>query len=243
VPFGASGRDLGHLLAAAVGLVALAGFARRLLPPGPVRAARGLPAVVLLRGLSSGVYFTLEAFVALWLATVRRVPAAATGLAFTGATLAWAAASWAQGRVLSRLPRHLLVALGAVALAASIATAGLGTLPWVPSYAEGAALVAAAVGMGLLIPSLTVLSLATSPADRQGYASSAMQTTQNLGEVITLALTSILFESFAGPGATRPVGYTAAFALLAVPSVLAALLATRTAAPDPAPVTKQRAPC
>jgi MFS family permease len=228
VQFGASGRDLGHLLAAAVGLAALAGFARRLLPPGTTRAAPGLPAIVLLRGLSSGVYFTLEAFVPLWLDTVRRVPAATTGLAFTAATLAWAAASWAQGRVLSRFPRHLLVALGALILAVSIGTAVLGTLPGAPSYAEGTALVAAAGGMGLLVPSLTVLSLAASPAGRQGYASSAMQTTQNLGQVITLACTSILFESFAGPSAACPAGYTAAFALLAAPSLLAVLLAART---------------
>jgi len=144
---------------------------------------------------------------------------------FFGLAVAWAAASWAQGRVLSRFPRHLLVAL---ILAGSIGTAVLGTLPGAPSYAEGAALVAAAVGMGLLVPSLTVLSLATSPADRQGYASSAMQTAQNLGQVITLALATIVFETFAGPSATRPAGYAAAFALLAVPSVLAVLLAART---------------
>jgi len=232
VQFGASGRDLGHLLAAVVGLAALAAFARRLLPPGTARAARGLPAIVLLRGLSSGVYFTLEAFVPLWLVTVRRVPGAATGLAFTGATLAWAAASWAQSRALSRFPRSALVSLGVVILAASIGIAVLGTLPGMPPYAEGAALVTGAVGMGLLVPSLTVLSLAATPADRQGYASSAMQTTQNLGQVITLALTSILFASFAGPHSARPAGYTAAFALLAVPIALTVLLASRTAAPD-----------
>jgi len=37
---------------------------------------------------------------------------------------------------------------------------------------------------------------------------------------------------FARPSATGPAGYTAAFALLAVPSVLAVLLAARTAAPE-----------
>jgi MFS family permease len=228
VQYGASGGDLGHLLLAGIGIAALAGFAWRLLPPGTARAARGLPATVLLRGLSSGAYFTLEAFVPLWLDNVRHVPTAETGLAFTGAALAWAVASWAQGRVLSRFPRHRLVAVGALVLAAAVGTAVFGTLPGGPTYIAGAALVAAAVGMGLLVPSLTVLSLTASPADRQGYASSAMQTAQNVGQVMILALASIIFESLAGPGAARPAGYAAAFALLSVPSVLAVLLAART---------------
>ena len=233
VQFGASGRNPTQLLSAAIGLCALAYFAPGLLPPGTVRAGRGLPAVVLLRGLTSGVYFTLEAFVPLWLVTVRRVPATATGLAFTGATLAWAAASWAQAGPLRRFPRHHLISVGTLIMSLSIGTAVLGTLPGMPSYAEGVALVAAAIGMGLLVPSLTALSLTTSTADRQGYASSAMLTTQNLGQVITLALASVLFGTLAGPSATHPAGYTAAFALLGAPGVLAGVLAIRTLAPGP----------
>ena len=73
-----------HLLCAAVGASLPAFFASRLVPPGVWRAQRGLPATVLLRGLSSGAYFTLEAFVPLPLDTERRVPTAITGLGFTG---------------------------------------------------------------------------------------------------------------------------------------------------------------
>ncbi len=61
--YGVSGWDVRHLLFVAVGLGLLVAFAPRLLPVGTWRAARGLPVTVLLRGLASGAYFTLEAFV------------------------------------------------------------------------------------------------------------------------------------------------------------------------------------
>ncbi|MET9660972.1 MFS transporter, partial [Streptomyces sp. NPDC006510] len=112
--YGVSGWDARHLLFAAGGLALMVLFATRLLPTGTWRASRGLPATVLLRGLSSGVFFTLEAFVPLMLVTDRDVAPVVTGLAFTGAALAWAASSWVQGRLPERTPRHRLVVVGAL---------------------------------------------------------------------------------------------------------------------------------
>lgn len=59
--YGVSGWDVQHLVFLAGGLVLLMAFAPRLLPAGTWRAARGLPATVLLQGLSCGTYFTIEA--------------------------------------------------------------------------------------------------------------------------------------------------------------------------------------
>jgi hypothetical protein len=81
--------------------------------------------------------------------------------------------------------------------------------------------------MGLLVPSLTVLSLSHAPSGRQGYASSAMQTNQNLGQITVLGVSAALFNACVGAGSTDFVGYRAAFGLLLAPSILAALLATR----------------
>lgn len=227
--YAVSGWDLRHLLCAAAAIALLAVFAPRLLPPGTWRAARGLPAAALLRGLSSGAYFTLEAFVPLLLDTARRVPAAVTGLAFTGAAIAWAAASWWQGRLVERYPRHRLVTAGALVMTLAIAIAAAGTLPALPALTAALSMVVAAVGMGLLAPSLTLLSLTHSPAGRQGYASSAMQTAQNLGQITVIGVASALFNACLGTGSTGLIGYTAAFLLLLVPTVLAALLAARAA--------------
>ncbi|MFC1440652.1 MFS transporter [Streptacidiphilus sp. N1-10] len=225
--YAVSGWDLLHLLCAGGGLGLLVAFAPRLLPPGTWRAARGLPASVLLRGLGSGVYFTLEAFVPLLLVTVRHVPAAVTGLAFTAAALAWAASSWAQGRLLEHVPRHQLVAAGALLLALAAALAAVGTLPAVPALTAASAMVVAALGMGLLAPSLTLLSIAHSPPDRRGYAGSAMQTSQNLGQIAVLGAASALFNTVLRTRLPDPAGYAAAFVLLLLPCVLAALFAAR----------------
>ncbi|KAA6224407.1 MFS transporter [Streptomyces albofaciens JCM 4342] len=228
--YGVSGRDPRHLPAAAVGLGLLLVFAPRLLPRGTWRAARGLPATVLLRGLGSGTFFTLEALVPLLLVTERAAPPVLIGLVFTGAAVFWAAASWVQGRLLEHLPRHRLVVAGALVQSAAVVIAAVGTLPWAPAFTAGAAMLVAAVGMGLLAPSLTVLSLTHSPPGRQGAASGAMQTNQNLGQVTVLAAASAVLNLCLGAGVARAAGYGAAFALLLVPCALAVLFASRTRA-------------
>ncbi|MFD7864424.1 MFS transporter [Streptomyces sp. NPDC059783] len=225
--FGVSGWNLTHLLCGAAGLALLVVCVPRLLPAGVWRAARGLPATVLLRAMTSGAYFTLEAFVPLLLNTVRRVPPVQTGLAFTGAAIAWAGSSWLQGRLQGRVARHRLVTAGALVMGASVALAAAGTLPALPAQTAAAAMVLAAVGMGMAAPSLTLLSLTHSPPGRQGYASSAMQTSQNLGQMAVMAVAAAVFNLVLAGGSADPAAYAAAFGLLLVPSVLAATLAVR----------------
>jgi MFS family permease len=236
-----AGGGTAHLLCAVAGAALLAFFVSRLVPAGVWRAARGLPAAVLLRGLSSGAYFTLEAFVPLLLATERRVPSAITGLGFTGAALAWAAASWAQGRLLRDVARHRLVRAGAAVLVAAILLAIAGSYPDTPAFTAAAALILAGFGMGMLVPCLTVLPLSHSPAHRQGYASAAMQTMQNPGQVTVMGLAAAVFAaaSRSGSDSGSGSGYAAVFGLLLLPSLLAVLLAARaqTAATLPAPAT------
>ncbi|GAA3823313.1 hypothetical protein GCM10022206_72020 [Streptomyces chiangmaiensis] len=232
--YGVSAWDVLHALCTAAGLALLVVFAPRLLPPRTWRARRGLPATVLLRALTSGTYFTLEAFVPLMLSTARRVPGVVTGLAFTGAALAWAGASWVQGRLQDRGPRHRLVAVGAGVMVAAVVLAALCTLPAVPAAAAVFSMVLAAVGMGLSAPSLTLLSLTHAPIGRQGYASGAMQTSQNLGQTVVLALASALFSAVSAAVTGQLAPFAWAFALLVLPAAGAACLAgrTRMARPD-----------
>ncbi|MEV1020507.1 MFS transporter [Streptomyces sp. NPDC050264] len=225
--YGVTAWDVRHLLCTGAGLALLVAFAPRLLPPRTGRAAPGLPATVLLRALTSGAYFTLEAFVPLMLTTARRVPGVVTGLAFTGAALAWAGASWLQGRLQGRVSRARMVRGGAVVMAVAVALAALCTLPAVPAASAVAPMVLAAVGMGLAAPSLTLLSLTHAPADRQGYASSAMQTSQNLGQTLVLALASALFSAVAALTSGQLPSFAAAFALLLLPVAWACATAGR----------------
>ncbi|WP_406465093.1 MFS transporter [Streptomyces sp. NBC_01622] len=232
--YGVSAWDVRHVVCTVSGLALLVVFAPRLLPPRTWRAGRGLPATVLLRALTSGAYFTLEAFVPLMLSTARRVPGVVTGLAFTGAALAWAGASWLQGRLQDRVPRHRLVAVGAGMMAAAVVSAVVCVLPVVPAATAVSSMVLAAVGMGLATPSLTLLSLNHAPAGGQGYASSAMQTAQNLGQTIVLALASALFSAVSTATNSQLAPFVWAFALLVLPVTATARLAarTRTAGPE-----------
>ncbi|MFD7137801.1 MFS transporter [Streptomyces sp. NPDC059894] len=225
--YGVSDWDVRHLPFLVGGLGLLVVFTPRLLPVGTWQAARGLPATVLLQGLSCGTYFTIEAFVPLMLIDERHAPTVVIGLAFTGAAMSWAAASWVQGRLLENRPRHHLVTAGAIAMMGAVVLAAAGTLPGTPKLTAASAMLVAAVGMGLLNPSLTVLSLSHSPPGRQGYASSAMQTNQNLGQITILALSSAALNASLGAGAPELSGYRISFGLLLVPTLLIVLLAGR----------------
>ncbi|ASY33110.1 MULTISPECIES: MFS transporter [Streptomyces] len=226
--YGVSGWDVRHAVFTVAGMTVLVLLAPRLLPAGTWRAVQGLPATVLLRGLGSGVFFTLEAFVPLMLVSHRHVSAVLIGFIFTSASVVWAGASWVQGRVLENWPRHRLVGAGALVQATAVAVAVAGTLPGVPALTAAAAMPLAAVGMGLLEPSLIVLSLVHSSAGDRGYASGAMQSNQNLGQILILGLAAAALNITLAFGTTGLAGYTTAFGLLLLPSLLLIVLSGRT---------------
>lgn len=225
--YGVSGWDTRHLLFVAAGVALLVVFAPRLLPAGTWRSARGLPTAVLLRGLTSGTYFTVEALVPLMLITERRVAAVTVGVAFTASAVLWAVASWVQGKLLQDVARHRLVTVGALVMAASVVFAVVGSFSGVSPLLAMAAMPLAAIGMGMLDPCVTVLSLSHSAPDRLGHTTSAMQTNMNLGQVVVLAFATAVLNAGLAAGASRLGGYAIAFSLLLVPTLLVAVLAVR----------------
>ncbi|NUW01573.1 MFS transporter [Streptomyces sp. CAI 127] len=225
--YGVSGWDVRHLLFVAAGVALLVVFAPRLLPAGTWRSARGLPTAVLLRGLTSGTYFTVEALVPLMLITERRVAAVTVGVAFTASAVLWAGASWVQGKLLQDVARHRLVTVGALIMAVSVAFAVAGSFSGVSPLLAMAAMPLAAIGMGMLDPCVTVLSLSHSSPDRLGHTTGAMQTNMNLGQVVVLAFATAVLNAGLAAGASRLVGYAIAFSLLLVPTLLVAVLAVR----------------
>lgn len=233
--YGVSGWDARHLLFVVAGVVLLVVFAPRLLPQGTWRSARGLPTAVLLRGLTSGTYFTVEALVPLMLITERRVAAVTVGVAFTASAVLWAVASWAQGKLLQDVARHRLVTVGALIMASSVAFAVAGSFSGVSPLLAMAAMPLAAVGMGMLDPCVTVLSLSHSAPDRLGHTTSAMQTNMNLGQVVVLAFATAVLNAGLAAGTSRLGGYAITFSLLLVPTLLVAVLAVRARKDAPGP--------
>lgn len=214
----------GPLVAAAV--VAALFAVRPLLPSGTLAARRGLPGVVLIRGLSAAAFFGADVYLPYLFTDRYGFSPTFAGLTLTLGALAWAGASAVQGRLGGRLPHALAVRIGmALVLAAilpALLTALLGLHPAVAiiGWTVGGA------GMGLMYPRLTTLTLALSaPADR-GFNSSALSISDSLGGALALALTGVVFAAFAS-GADSSGGFTAVFAFTALIGLAGALLAHR----------------
>ncbi|MFZ4281597.1 MFS transporter [Streptomyces rhizosphaericola] len=225
--YGVSGWDVRHLLFVVTGVALLVVFAPRLLPKGTWRSARGLPTAVLLRGLTSGTYFTVEALVPLMLITERKVAAVTVGVAFTASAVLWAGAAWVQGKLLQNVARHRLVTAGALIMAASVAFAIAGSFGGMSPMLAMVAMPLAAIGMGMLDPCVTVLSLSHSAPDRLGHTTSAMQTNMNLGQVVVLAFATAVLNAGLAAGTGQLGGYAITFSLLLLPPLLVASLAVR----------------
>ncbi len=202
------------VVVASVVLIALA--ARPLLPARTLRAGRGLPSVVLMRGLLAGALFGAEIYVPFLLIRDYEFSPVWAGLALTTAALAWAAAAEVQGRIGDRLGnrRIVLLATAQMAIAFSIAVA-TALWHWHPAILiAGWAL--AGSGMGLVYPRLSVLMLSYSTPGNQGFNSSALSISDAIGSASAIAGMGLVFLAFAASGAQLPVVFAVAILLTAV---------------------------
>jgi MFS family permease len=204
-------------VAASVVVIALA--SRPLLPRGTLVAGRGLPSVVLMRGLIAGALFGAEIYVPYLLIDEYDFSPTWAGLGLTAAALAWAAAADVQGRFGDRIGNTRITLIGIALLVASLAvaaaTALLGLHPAVLIAGWGLA----GGGMGLMYPRLTVLTLAYSTPKNQGFNSSALSISDAVGSASSIAVMGLVFTALAGTDA----GFPAVFAI-AVVLALAALV-------------------
>ncbi|MGI5273851.1 MFS transporter [Nonomuraea sp. CA-218870] len=177
----------------AIGLLVLAVALPRLLPAGTLRAVRGLPAVVGLRGLATGAFFAAEVMVPLMLHDERGMSPFTAGIALTGGALTWSFASWLQGREVFGRGTNLW--LGSAALSAGILAMGAVAIPGVPLALAYPAWIAAGFGMGLIYPTLSVLTLELSAPAEQGENSAALQLGESVFSVTAVAVTAALFTA------------------------------------------------
>ncbi|WP_435603093.1 MFS transporter [Streptomyces sp. bgisy130] len=217
------------LLPAAVGLALLAPGIVRLLPRGTFRAARGLPSVVLLRGLAAGSMVAAESFIPLMLVTQRGLSATLAGLSLTGGGLTWALGSYVQSRPRLEPHRERLMVLGMVLLALAIALVPLALLDGVPAGIVAAAWTIGGFGMGLNISSAGVLLLKLSRPEEAGSNSASLQMSDALGNVTFVGLGGVLFVAFGGASgsASHSVAFVAVFATMAAVAFTGAVTASR----------------
>ncbi|NSC21949.1 MFS transporter, partial [Streptomyces albus subsp. chlorinus] len=218
------------LLPAAAGLALLAPSLRVLLPHGTVRAARGLPAVVLLRGMAAGSYVVAESFVPLMLVTQRGLSVTMAGLTLAAGGALWALGSFTQSRPAMERHRERLVRCGMALVTLSIGCAPLVLVPSVPVWTLAVAMGVGCFGMGLTISSLSVLLLRLSAPEEAGRNSAALQLSDGLSNVLLLALTGAAFAALGGGSVTvgpadEPHGGGAGGALADRPAAFAAVYA------------------
>lgn len=225
----AGGRQggLGAALFAA-GLVILGVALPPLLPPGTLRAARGLPTVIALRGLAAGAFFAAEVLVPLMLARERGLPLWQAGLALTGSALAWSLGSWIQGRHPHN--RRRILRLGTALIAAGAALVPLALSPAVPVLVCFAAWAVSGFGIGMVYPTLSVLVLELSPSRRRGANTSALQIGESVFSVVAVAVTGALLAAL---GRTE-TAYLVAFGVVVLIALTGTAIAGRFAVRGPA---------
>ena len=211
---------LGPVLAVAAVAVALVAV-RPLLPRGALRAARGLPSALLVRGLAAGAFFGAQVYIPYLLTERNGLSALLAGLSLTGGALAWSAAAGVQGRLGTRLSSITAVRVGAALVLAGVALALAAVLLDAGPVVVVISWVVAGSGMGLLSPRTSALTLAWSTPENQGFNSAAMTVADAFGSALALAVTGLLFS-----GAAGLVDPFAAVLVLATATAVAALVAS-----------------
>ncbi|MET3987740.1 MFS transporter [Streptomyces sp. PvR034] len=242
------------LVPALVGCALLVPAVRGLMPRGTYLARRGLPAVVLLRGLAGGAFIGAESFLPLMLVTQRGLSPTLAGfsLALGGAT--WALGSWVQSKARVVPYRERLMVAGMVMVAFSIAAAPAVLIEAVPVWTLALVWGVGCLGMGLVIGPTSVLLLQLSPPEEAGANSAALQISDALANVVLLALGGAAFAALGGGSvgaahavteavgsagsASHPGAFVAVFLPMAVVALVGAWVATRVTARPPTRVAK-----
>jgi MFS family permease len=214
-------------LLAVAGVGLLAAGVPRLLPSGTLRLRRGLPTMVVLRGLLAGAFFGAEAFLPLMLVDERGLATTLAGASLTGAALTWSLGAWYQSRPQLPLSRTGLVTVGFVLLGAGIGLAIVAVSPAVPAATAALGWLVAGLGMGLGLTSLSVLVLETSAPQDQGTNSAAMQVGESLGSILLIGVGGALFAALHSGDHGNGSVFVLIWAVMAVLSVAGAVLSPR----------------
>ena len=221
---GATGGTLWMLPALIFGAAFAWIAATRLLPPGSLRAAPGLPAVIALRGLLASAFASAEVFIPLFLTREAGWSLARAGLTLSAAAVLWSLGSAIQARITE--PRHrrrgLQVGFAAVAsgLVLVIVAVVSGSTHWLVTVGWSLS----GLGIGLSFPMLSVLTLGLSAPHEQGRNASALQLADALCSSAVLALAGACFNLAGDRG---PLGYALVLGLSLGLALAGALLGRR----------------
>lgn len=232
------------VLPAAAGAGLLVPAVLGLLPRGTYRAVRGLPSVVLLRGVAAGSFVAAESFVPLMLVTQRGLSPTLAGFSLAAGGATWALGSWVQARSRVEPYRERLMTVGMLLVAAAITTLPGVLADSVPVWSVAVAWAFGCFGMGLVISSTSVLLLQLSAPEEAGTNSAALQISDGLTNALLLAAGGAAFAALGGGAAghtavtatgaaSHPAAFVAVFLPMAGVALVGAWVTTRLRARRP----------
>ncbi|MFL5679973.1 MAG: MFS transporter [Chloroflexota bacterium] len=204
---------------------------RHLTPPGTLRAERGLPAAVLLRGMLTFSFFCADAYVPLALVQWRGLGAATAGIALTSATLAWTAGAWVQAPRFTRIGPRRFVTIGFMTVAIGVLGFTVVLNPAVPVVIGFVLWGVAGFGMGLSYSPLSLVALAEAPPGGEGTATSGLQLSDVVGTALGTGVGGSIIAASNAAGLEPWVGLAGAFGVGVVVAVVGSTLARRLPGP------------
>ncbi|MEE1838008.1 MFS transporter [Streptomyces sp. SP17KL33] len=230
------------LVPAAAGAGLLVPAVSGLLPKGTYRAVRGLPSVVLLRGVAAGSFVAAESFVPLMLVTQRGLSPTLAGFSLAAGGGTWALGSWVQARARVEPYRERLMTVGMVLVAMATTTLPGVLVDSVPVWIVAVAWAFGCFGMGLVISSTSVLLLELSAPEEAGTNSAALQISDGLTNALLLAAGGAAFAALGGgavghtatttaAATSHPAAFVAVFLPMAGVALVGAWVTTRLRAP------------
>ncbi|MFB4264836.1 MFS transporter [Nonomuraea sp. GTA35] len=213
-----SALQLAGLPLLAAGIVLLAVSLPKLLLPGSMRAARGLPTGPLLRGLAFGSYTAAEVLIPLMLKYERGLSVTAAGIVLTIGALGWSTGSWLKGR--GMIGNMAALRGGALLIAAGISLVTLVLIDPLPLVLAHVGMAAVGLGIGVLHPTVSVLVLEMSKEGEEGNNTAAVGVGESVFTVVAVAVSGALFTAAAQ-------NYAVGLAFTIGLAVLGAVLAPR----------------
>ncbi|WP_168581836.1 MFS transporter [Gephyromycinifex aptenodytis] len=210
-----------------IGAVLLAIAVPRLLPPGALRLARGLPSVTVARGLMTAAFNGSVTFIPLMLVHQRGFGLDAAGALLALASIGWAGGAYLQGRPAFAGRHRRFMALGAMCATVGTLSYAIVMVTHAPVFVFVLATTVVGLGMGLATASSSVLTLQLAPRAQHAEASSALQLSDVLGSMLGIALTSAVFATWGRADADRPEVFAVQWLLMTLVAALAVVASLR----------------
>ncbi|MFD2117923.1 MFS transporter [Paenibacillus yanchengensis] len=175
-----------------IGLLILIKPLQQLLPPGSLKLKRGMPSIIVSRGLYMASYIAAESYVVLALTELKGNSADTVGLVVAGGSITWSFAAWLQSKLDERAEgknRERRISIGLVCM--TIGLASIVTVVNLPGNGLFLTLISQMIigfGIGLANPTTGAIALSKAPKGAEGEVSAHLQFIDAFGPGLSIGI-------------------------------------------------------